>query len=168
MAVVFDSEFFSWLEKNDLSEDKNLEYAIKRSIELKANVVSQDEKEAGVRASLNYGHTFCHVIENFTNYSTYLHGEAVAIGIIMANELAHSLGFLSDQEKRRVFNLIKKYNLPTYYKVENIDKFYETFFLDKKSSNSKIKFILPKSIGNYIISDDIKADNIKKVLEKYI
>lgn len=167
MAVVFDKEFFEWLEEADLSNDENLKKAIKRSIELKAEVVRADEKEAGVRATLNYGHTFAHVIENFTNYSTYLHGEAVAIGIVMANELAYSLGLLNEDEKIRVFNLIKKYNLPTEFKIENVDKFYEAFYLDKKSLNSKIKFILAESIGGFVMRDDISEAEIKKVLEKF-
>ena len=80
MAVTFNKDFFEFLENNRLDNGKNLQYAIKKSVELKAKVVSLDEKEQGIRAVLNYGHTFAHVIENITNYKKYLHGEAVAIG----------------------------------------------------------------------------------------
>ncbi len=167
MAVMFDMKFFEWLESADLSNDENLKIAIKKSIELKAEVVSLDEKESSIRASLNYGHTFAHIIENFTNYSTYLHGEAVAIGMIMANELAYLLGLLSESEKSRIFNLIQKYNLPTTFKIENVNKFYEAFYLDKKSFNSKIKFILPESIGGFVMRDDIEESKIKEMLGKF-
>lgn len=167
MAVIFDKDFFNWLESNSLEDEENLKYAIKKSIELKAKIVAQDEKESGVRASLNYGHTFAHVIENETNYKRFLHGEAVAIGIVMANELALELGFLTLDEVKKIKELLKKYSLPTDYEIKNIDDFYEHFFLDKKSQNSKIKFILPKGLGNFVMRDDIKENEIKKVLKKF-
>ena len=166
MAVIFDKKFFKFLEKNDLRDDDNLKYAIKKSVELKAKVVRADEREQGIRASLNYGHTFCHVVENLTNYSTYLHGEAVAIGIKMANSLAKKVGFLTKKEAVKIENLLKKYDLPTEYKIQNVEKFYEAFFLDKKSSDSKIKFILPKSIGGFKICDDITKSKILSVLQE--
>ncbi len=87
MAVMFNREFFEFLEQNSLDSRDNLKKAIASSVKIKADVVKQDEKEAGIRAVLNYGHTFAHVIENETNYKRYLHGEAVAIGIVMANRL---------------------------------------------------------------------------------
>ena len=167
MAVTFDKDFFEWLEKNSLGDKKNLEYAIKRSIEIKAYVVSKDEKESGLRAALNYGHTFAHVIENETNYKRFLHGEAVAIGIVMANELAIKFGLLSEDSANRIKNLLKRYSLPIYYHIKDIEDFYEHFFLDKKSQNSKIKFILPKEIGSVVIRDDIDENIVKEVLKKF-
>ncbi|NWF66254.1 MAG: 3-dehydroquinate synthase, partial [Campylobacterales bacterium] len=131
---------------------------------IKAKVVIEDEKENGIRAALNYGHTFCHVIENLTNYSTYLHGEAVAIGICMANRLAKKLGFINVYELEDVKTLLIKYDLPTEYQVKNKDDFYEHFFLDKKSQNSKIKFILLDGIGNFIIKDDIPKEVVLDIL----
>ena len=95
MAVTFNKEFFEWLEDNDLNDEENVKIAIAKSVETKAWVVSQDEKEKGIRAALNYGHTFGHVIENETNYDTYLHGEAVGIGMVMANTLAVRLGMMT-------------------------------------------------------------------------
>ncbi len=115
MAVCFNKDFFSWLENNDLRDEKNIDIAIQKSVETKAWVVSQDEKEQGLRAALNYGHTFGHVIENITNYKTYLHGEAVGIGMCMANALALKLGFMSKEEEKRVENLLKKYDIPTTF-----------------------------------------------------
>ena len=167
MAAVFDKDFFEWLEKNSLEDKKNLEYAIKKSIEIKADVVAKDEKESGLRAALNYGHTFAHVIENETNYKRFLHGEAVAIGIAMANELAMKLGLLSEDSANRVKKLLKRYSLPTYYHIKDIEDFYEHFFLDKKSQNSKIKFVLPKEIGGVVIRDDIDENIVKEILKKF-
>lgn len=167
MAVTFDKEFFKWLEENDINEKENLKKAIKRAVEIKAEVVTKDEKESGIRAALNYGHTFAHVIENKTEYKKYLHGEAVAIGMVMANYLAMELGFLAKDEADRIEKLLKKESLPTSYKIEDVDNFYEHFFLDKKSQNKKIKFILPKGIGDVIIKDDINRDVIMRVLKKF-
>ena len=166
MAVIFDKKFFKFLKKNDLRDSENLKFAIKRSVELKAKVVRADEREQGVRASLNYGHTFCHVIENLTNYSTYLHGEAVAIGIKMANSLAVKMNLLAQKNATKIEKLLKSYNLPTEYEIKDVEGFYEAFFLDKKSSDTKIKFILPKSIGGFEIRDDIEKEKVLAVLEE--
>ncbi len=167
MAVVFDKEFFEWLEKADLSDTKQLAQAIKRSVELKAAIVAKDEKEGGVRASLNYGHTFAHVIENQTNYSIYLHGEAVAIGMVMANMFARRLGLLSEEEAKRIQRLLERYGLPTCYEIKNPQDFYEHFFLDKKSFNKKITFVLPKGIGDFLITDKIEKEDILAVLREF-
>jgi len=167
MAVMFDREYFEFLETANLENLQTLKDVIKRSVELKAEVVNQDEKEAGIRAVLNYGHTFGHVIENETNYTTYLHGEAVAIGIVMANALAVELGLLSITESHRVTRLLEKFHLPVTYTIEDCDDFYEHFFLDKKSANNSIKFILPKGIGDNCIKKDIKRDIVKEVLLRF-
>ncbi|MDD3463683.1 MAG: 3-dehydroquinate synthase [Sulfurospirillaceae bacterium] len=166
MAVTFDADFFAWLEKADLNTSEDLDYAITSSIRIKSDVVAQDEKEMGIRAVLNYGHTFAHVIENETKYEKYLHGEAVAIGMVMANCLAQKLGLMSKTEFDRVKALLKKYNLPTSYTPTCYDSFYDAFFLDKKSANNSIKFILPCSIGSYAIKNDIdKATVIASIRE---
>jgi len=165
MAVMFDKDFFEWLEENSLHKDENLRYAIKRSVEIKAEVVAKDEKEKGLRAVLNYGHTFGHVIENETNYKRFLHGEAVSIGIVMANHLASILGDLKDEESLRIEKLLKKYELPTSYKIKDIDSFYESFFHDKKASDNSISFILAKGIGDNQIRDDIEKEKILQILK---
>ncbi|NKQ41095.1 MAG: 3-dehydroquinate synthase [Sulfurovum sp.] len=168
MAVMFDRGFFEYLEMNDLRHDAVVKEMIARSVTIKANVVNQDEKEAGIRAVLNYGHTFGHVIENETSYSKYLHGEAVSIGMVMANELAVELGLLSREEANRVLNLLQNSGLPTKYPMRNVDSFYEHFFLDKKSSSGKIKFILPQGkIGTHTIREGIDEKLVKKVLSLF-
>jgi 3-dehydroquinate synthase len=167
MAVTFNHEFFEWLEHNDLRECENLLVAIKKAVETKARVVEEDEKEQGLRAALNYGHTFGHVIENETRYETYLHGESVAIGMMMANDLAYELGLMSREEVQRVHAVLARYDLPLSYHIQDVDKFYEAFFLDKKSSDSSITFILPRSIGGVEMIDTVSSVMVKNVLNRY-
>ncbi len=166
MAVTFDKEFFVWLQEADLRKKEDLQEAVKRSVETKASVVALDEKEQGIRAVLNYGHTFAHVVENETKYSRYLHGEAVAIGIHMANTLAYKLGLQTSDEVSEIEALLKRYDLPTRYTINNVETFYSGFFLDKKTFNAKIKFILPKSIGGFEIRDDIDKSLVLDVLRE--
>ena len=163
MAVMFDKEFFENIKEETLS----IEETIKKSVEIKAEVVNQDEKEKGIRSVLNYGHTFAHVIENETKYKKYLHGEAVSIGMIMANELSVELGYLTKTEADDIKKTLEKYNLPTDYKIKDINSFYEHFFLDKKTANNKIKFILPNHIGEYKIVKDIDKEIILDVLRTF-
>ncbi len=167
MAVTFNKEFFNFLESADLHDKKVLQEAIKQAVETKAWVVAQDEKEHGLRAALNYGHTFAHVIENETHYTKYLHGEAVAIGMVMANALSVELGLMSAKEANLVELLLQKYNLPTSYGIENVDAFYEAFFLDKKSSDASITFILPVGIGDVKIDDTLNKEIVMNVLQSF-
>jgi len=168
MAVMFDKEFFDFLSSHDLRDPEALKRMIARSVALKAEVVNQDEKEKGLRAVLNYGHTFGHVVENETGYSRYLHGEAVAIGMVMANELAVKLGLLNREEAEAIRELLERYDLPTSYPIQDVDEFYEHFFLDKKSAKGKIKFILPGGkIGTHVMRDDLDEAIVKEVLAQF-
>ncbi|PLY06180.1 MAG: 3-dehydroquinate synthase [Arcobacter sp.] len=167
MAVTFNKDFFEWLEQNDLNDDENIKVAIAKSVETKAWVVCQDEKEKGLRAALNYGHTFGHVIENETNYDTFLHGEAVGIGMVMANELAVQIGNMSKEDALRVKLLLEKYDIPTDYKIKDVEDFYEHFFLDKKSLDDKIKFIIPKGIGDCEITDRVEKNDVIEILKGF-
>ena len=166
MAVTFNKEFFEFLESADLKNKDVLGEVIKRAVQTKANVVAQDEKEHGIRAALNYGHTFGHVIENETKYKKYLHGEAVAIGMVLANMTSVKMGLMSEGEASRVKTLLKKYDLPTSYEIKDSEKFYETFFLDKKSADSKITFILPVGLGDVKITDGCEKDVLLSVLDE--
>ena len=167
MAVMFNKDFFTYLQTADLTKTETIKEMIRKSVELKASVVNQDEKEAGIRAVLNYGHTFGHVVENETNYTTYLHGEAVAIGMVMANALAVELGLFSQEESDQVKVLLENASLPTDYVIKDVDDFYEHFFLDKKSAKGSIKFILPQGIGNYKMVSNIDESIVKKVLGQF-
>ncbi|CAA6809265.1 MAG: 3-dehydroquinate synthase (EC [uncultured Sulfurovum sp.] len=167
MAVMFDKAYFDFLMEADFRKKAVLEKVIQRSVELKAEVVNLDEKESGIRAVLNYGHTFGHVVENETNYKTYLHGEAVAIGIMMVNALAVELKMMTQIEMNLVTKFLEKHDLPTKYEIKEVDAFYDKFFLDKKAANNKLKFILPQGIGGHMIRDDISKDVLKKVLKAF-
>lgn len=164
MAIMFDKDFFEYFQT---SKEPNYDEIIAKCVQIKADIVSQDEKESGIRAVLNYGHTFAHVIEMQTNYSKYLHGEAVAIGMDMANDLAVKIGALSQDEKDLIKQILIKFNLPVKYKIPDIYAFYEAFFLDKKSQNNKIKFILPNGIGNHQICSNIPKEVVLQTLRSY-
>ena len=167
MAVTFNKSFFEFLESADLRDPSVLQEAIKQAVQTKADVVAQDEKEHGIRAALNYGHTFGHVIENETKYKRYLHGEAVAIGMVMANATSLKMGIMSSAEVQRVEDLLVKYNLPVTYNISDTQSFYETFFLDKKSSDSAITFILPAGLGGVEITDSCEKELIMSVLNEF-
>ena len=167
MAVMFDKEYFDFLVEADFSDKSILEKVIQRSVELKAEVVNLDEKESGIRAVLNYGHTFGHVIENETDYKTYLHGEAVSIGIVMANRVAVALNLMTEDEAEIISRFLSKHKLPIDYQIKDVDAFYNKFFLDKKSANNKIKFILPQGIGGHLLKDDIDEQLLKDVLSTF-
>jgi len=167
MAVTFNKDFFAFLETADLKNPEILQDAIKKAVQTKADVVAQDEKEHGIRAALNYGHTFGHVIENETKYKRYLHGEAVSIGMVMANNTSVKMGLMSQDEAHRVKNLLEKYELPTSYNISNTSDFYETFYLDKKSSDTSITFILPVGIGDVKITDECEESLIIEVLKEF-
>ncbi len=165
MAVCFDKNLVETLETKDLKDC--LEEVIFQSVSIKAQVIIQDEKEQNIRAGLNYGHTFGHAIEKETDYERFLHGEAIAIGMHMANDLALSLDMLTLKEYERIENLLEKFGLIFNYKIIDLQKFYERLFLDKKSENKTIKFILPKGIGAFEVASHIPKETILKVLEKW-
>jgi 3-dehydroquinate synthase len=107
------------------------------------------------------------VIENETKYKKYLHGEAVAIGMVMANKLAVKMGLMTQEEALRVEKLLQKYHLPTSYIIEDVESFYEAFFLDKKSSDSTITFIVPVGIGGVKITDECSKELLVSVLKEF-
>jgi len=167
MAVCFDVELFKFFETHDLKSADEISHVIARCVEIKAGVVERDERESGVRAVLNYGHTFAHAIEKITNYKKFLHGEAVAIGMVMANALARRLGKLSGEQEEQIRKVLQKFALPIKFHVADADAFYELFFLDKKSENGKIKFILPDGIGKFYASKEIAKDEVIAVLKEF-
>jgi 3-dehydroquinate synthase len=168
MAVTFDKEFFNYLKGADLTKKEDLVKAIEKSVKTKAKVVQLDERERGIRSVLNYGHTFAHVIEYETNFREFLHGEAVGIGMVMANKLAVELNLLTKDEEEEIKELLQKYNIPTSYKIKDIEKFYADFFLDKKTKDNFITFILPKGIGGYEIKKDIDKNILFEILREFI
>ncbi len=167
MALCFDEEFFCFLESVDLSDEDILAKVIQKSLQIKAKVVAKDEQEKGLRAALNYGHTFAHVIEAQTKYKSYLHGEAVAIGMVMANALSVELGLIQSSQAQRVKKLLQKYDLPVNYKIDDMDAFYEAFFLDKKSLDANVLFVVPK-FGGFEFRKDLSKELLLKVLREFV
>lgn len=169
-GVMADADFFAWLEENMpllLSRDAEaLIYAITKSCELKARIVAADETEQGVRALLNLGHTFGHAIEAATHYKTWLHGEAVAVGMIMAAYLAVQEGYLSRTDAIRIEQLIDAAGLPKY-PPKNISnsEWLELMARDKKVKHGKLRFILPTGLGRASIFSDISSNALISVIE---
>jgi len=167
MAVCFDRDEFFALKHTNLYDLDALNLHIQKAIRIKARVVESDEKEKGIRSTLNYGHTFAHVIENITGYKRFLHGEAVGIGMIMANKLARRLGLLSSEEYEQIKEALSVYGLDLDFQIDDLNVFYQQFFLDKKSSEGNLSFVLPNGIGDVKILNDIKKSEIISVLESY-
>lgn len=171
MACVLDSKFFDFFEKiefknGDLSKE-SFETIIKKSVEIKSEIVLKDEKESGLRMVLNYGHTFAHAIEKITNYDKFLHGEAVSLGIMMVNSLALNLGILNKDDFLRIKEVLLKFDLPIKFKIENIDNFYYLLFNDKKTKNGKINFVFLNNIGSFVFRDNIDEKDIKNILKEF-
>lgn len=151
-GVIWDETLFRFLEEKRekiLSLDREaVEHIVKRSCEIKAEVVSKDERETGIRAILNYGHTMGHALETATGYTKYLHGEAVAIGMHCEAKLASISGLIGEKEAERVRALINSYGLPTEMPSEiDEEKILASMQLDKKAVAGRLKFILPERIG---------------------
>lgn len=170
-GVIWDEDLFTKLEHHgqldtlDRVGDRLLEIVITRSCQAKAEVVSQDEKEAGLRAILNYGHTIGHAVESLTHYKQFVHGEAVAIGMVAAGKIAVTMGLWTQEEAQRQDALIAKAGLPTDIPEElKIEDILETIKSDKKVKAGKVRFILPTAIGKVTITDRVTPETITKAL----
>ncbi len=170
-GVIWDEDLFTKLEQaehiNNFSAiaPEFLQTILVRSCQAKADVVSQDEKEAGLRAILNYGHTIGHAVESLTDYQQFVHGEAVAIGMVAAGKIAVRMGLWTKAEAARQDKLIAKAGLPLDIPVQlNIDDILETIKSDKKVKAGKVRFILPTKIGAVTITDRLTSELIKEAL----
>ena len=170
-GVIEDAAFFDFCEKNIdklLARDPQaLGHAIEVSCRIKARVVGDDERErdGGPRALLNYGHTFAHAVEACKNYQGYLHGEAVAIGMVLAGQLAVARGLLKSEEADRIAALLKAAGLPTQLKKDDpeAEKLHRATYLDKKARGGKPRFVLAKSIGEAATFDDVPEEEARKI-----
>ena len=135
---------------------------------LKASVVNQDETEKGLRAILHLGHTFAHSIENLTNYTTYTHGEAVAMGIKMAFKLALNRGLISKDYFESAMELIEDYDIAPAGLNFDKEKFYEEMFLDKKAQNGKIRFVVPNGSSSVVIVSDVTKQQVFDSIESFL
>jgi 3-dehydroquinate synthase len=153
---IIDEAFFDWTEANIdklVARDRAaLAYAIARSCEIKADVVRQDEREGGLRAILNFGHTFGHAIEAGMGYGAWLHGEAVGCGMVMAADLSHRLGYIDADTVERIRNVVAAAGLPVKAPDLGTERWLEYMEVDKKNEGGAIKFILIKPLGTAIVT----------------
>jgi 3-dehydroquinate synthase len=169
-GLIRDPEFFDWLEANLdklLARDRTaLTYAIERSCRNKAEVVAADEREAGMRALLNFGHTFGHAIETGSGYGAWLHGEAVAAGMVMAADLSARLGWINDSDVTRIRTFIRKARLPVQGPAGlNGERMLELMAVDKKIQDGRMRLVLLKAIGRAVISGDAPAAAVTATLQ---
>lgn len=172
-GIIWDADLFEQMEKCDRLDEMSymsenlLQTILARSCQAKADVVSKDEKEAGLRAILNYGHTIGHAVESLTGYRLVNHGEAVAIGMVAAGQLAVELNLWDDAAQQRQVQLMQKTGLPTQLPA-GIDRnaIVDALQTDKKVKAGKVRFVLPTQIGTVEITDRVPADVIHQVLQQ--
>ena len=159
-GAIYDVDFFAWLESNMpellIRAPEKLIYAISRSCQIKANIVGEDEFEIGKRATLNFGHTFGHALENIMGYGELLHGEAVAIGMIIASKLSP----INSLERNRLISLIKSANLPYKIELNDENQMLDVMRTDKKVKNKKLRFVLLRSLGEAFVEEDLSEKEI--------
>ncbi|QOL50422.1 3-dehydroquinate synthase [Massilia litorea] len=170
-GAILDAAFFDWIEANIdrlVARDPGaLSHAIARSCEIKAEVVRKDEREGGLRAVLNFGHTFGHAIEAGLGYGTWLHGEAVGCGMVMAADLSRRLGLVDDATVERVRALVAAAGLPVKAPDLGIERWIELMEVDKKNEGGAIKFILLKPLGSPSISS-VPPELLRATLESCV
>lgn len=168
-GLICDAEFYQWLNENMpalvAKEASALAFAIKRSCQNKAEVVAQDETESGIRAILNLGHTFGHAIESHQGYGRWLHGEAVAAGMIQAADLSWRLGYIQAQDVKNLKNLLEQAHLPTSGPQDmSVEDYLQRMKIDKKVLDGSIRLVLLKHIGEAIVTADFKQELLLETL----
>ena len=167
-GLISDAGFFAWLENNMdrlMARDADaLTHAIEIACRNKAVVVASDEREEGVRAMLNFGHTFGHAIESGLGYGKWLHGEAVAAGMVIATRVSQKMGLLDADGVERAIRLLRRARLPVQGPALGVDRYLELMGHDKKVEDGKIRFILLRSIGDAFISDAVPPNVLETVL----
>ncbi|MGK7250566.1 3-dehydroquinate synthase [Acinetobacter oleivorans] len=167
-ALLGDADFLVWLEQNMdglIGRDADLlAEAVYRSCAHKARIVANDEKEQGERALLNLGHTFGHAIESYLGYGTWLHGEAVATGMVMAADLSQRLGWISSEDVERTKKIIQRANLPISCPKIPLDEFLGYMAHDKKVLNGQLRLVLLKQLGQAVITKDFDVEFMKQAI----
>ena len=167
-GLIFDSEFFQWLQKNMqqiLSNDRAaVDYVIQRSCAIKAEIVAQDEKEQSVRALLNFGHTFGHAIEILTGYGNWTHGDAVAVGMVLAARLSENMSLITPEDVQNIEEILTAANLPI--SLPNIDpaELLAAMQSDKKVKDRNIQLVLLKNIGEAFLTADYSQEDLVNIL----
>lgn len=167
-GVIRDGAFFGWLEEHvealGARDPEALAMAIRRSCEIKAEVVQADEREAGVRAILNFGHTFGHAIETVTGYRELLHGEAVAVGMVMAADLSVRQGMLAGEPAGRIKRLLSRLGLPVVPPALPAGEMIAAMSHDKKVLEGRLRLVLARGLGSVVVSDAIDAAALRCTL----
>jgi 3-dehydroquinate synthase len=167
-GAICDATFFDWLEANVgrlvARDPATLAEAVKRSVEIKAEVVARDEREAGERALLNFGHTFGHAIEAGLGFGTWLHGEAVGAGMVMAADLSVRLGLLDRGAADRLRALLARARLPVAGPELGPDRYRELMAVDKKAEAGRLRFILLDALGSARITDAVPPEALRATL----
>jgi 3-dehydroquinate synthetase len=167
-GIVLDPVLFALLETNleqllRLDTEITTE-AIRRSVAAKARIVSEDEREQGRRILLNYGHTIGHALEAATDYGRFLHGEAVAVGMMGAALLSHRLGLLLGEIVEEQRALLQNAGLPTHFSGVDMNRILEIMELDKKVKGRAVRWVLLRGIGKPVVRDDVNRDDVLEVL----
>jgi 3-dehydroquinate synthase len=170
-GVILDAEFFVFLETHAeaiLRRDPDaVRQVVARCCRLKADVVEKDEREeTGLRMILNYGHTFAHAFETVSGYGTWLHGEAVAAGMICASRLAERRGLIDHALTERQTALLHRFGLPTGPKPGSVADWLETMRRDKKALAGRLRLILPRRLGEVAVFEDLAETDVQRVLEE--
>ncbi|ACA84642.1 3-dehydroquinate synthase [Shewanella woodyi] len=168
-GIIWDSEFFSWLENNverlKTLDDEALAYAIGRCCEIKADVVAEDETEQGVRALLNLGHTFGHAIEAEMGYGVWLHGEAVAAGTVLAASTASRMGLIDGSIVCRITKLFEAFDLPVSPPDSmNFEQFIKHMRRDKKVLKGQVRLVLPEAMGQAGVYSEVSDELLEDVI----
>lgn len=170
-GLIRDLQFFYWLEENmDALTNRDqpaLAFAIERCCYNKVEIVVEDERESGVRATLNLGHTFGHAIETGSGYGHYLHGEAVAIGICQAADLSCRLGWINKSDVNRIIKLIQRANLPIYPPDMECSRYLDIMSVDKKNVDGEIRLILLNDIGHAKLPCSVDKSLLEATLNEY-
>jgi len=168
-GAIRDADYFQWLEANIerlLARDAEaLIHAIKRSVEIKAEVVALDERESGLRAVLNFGHTFGHAIEAGLGFGTWLHGEAVGAGMVMAADLSRRLGLIDAAARERVRELIARAGLPAAGPALGFERYLDLMSVDKKNESGRLRFVLLRAIGDAFVHDRVDRDALRATVD---
>ena len=167
-GLINDPDFFAWLEEHGeavLALDPGaIAHAVATSCRAKAAIVAEDERETGVRALLNYGHTIGHALEAVTGYSALLHGEAVSIGMMGAGHISSQMGLLSEAELERQRALLEAFGLPLSYPDVDADAVIHAMRSDKKTQDKAIHWVLLDGIGNAVTRSDVPPDLVRETL----
>lgn len=170
-AIIRDPRYFDFLESNSARalalDPECIERIIARSCEIKAEVVAADEREKGLRMILNLGHTIGHALESVTGYARYLHGEAVAAGIAVAAAVAEQIGILHRATAERILNLLKSFHLPIHVEGARTQDIIAALAHDKKVQDGGARFVLPKDIGEVVVSSAISQEELRRALKAH-